>query len=378
MPVGYLINVVVVGAFTAVALAPPSRPRLAAQVAYLLGMVVAEVPHLAAGLPLASATALTLVGGDLGRDAASLVLLGAAGVVGVGLGVVASRGIRARAAVAAGLRRAGIAVPRMPRGWVWRTAVTPLPVRPRRVARVADLHYGDHRRQRLDVYHRRDLPTGGPVLVYLHGGGYYSGSKHHEGRALLHRLADQGWVCVSASYRLRPRAGFEEHLADARSALAWARAHAADYGGDPSTMVMAGSSAGAHLASLLAPDPDTRLSATICLYGHYGRYYGRTADEPIPSTPFALSAAKAPPCFVAHGDRDSWTPVGPARALIAKLREESPGPVVGVELPGGQHGFDLLASWRYSAVLAGIEAFLADQRVGAGPAAAHATPQLQQ
>ena len=378
MPVGYLMTIVVVGAFTAVALAPPSRPRPVAQVAYLLGMVVTEVPHLAAGLPLATATALTLVEGDLGRDAVSLALLGAAGVVGVGLAVVAVRGIRARTAVAEELRRAGIAVPQTPKGWAWRTALTPLPVRPRRVTRVADLWYGDHRRQRLDVYHRRDLPTGGPVLVYLHGGGYYSGSKHHEGRALLHRLAEQGWVCVSATYRLRPRAGFEEHLADARSTLAWARAHAAEYGGDPSTMVMAGSSAGAHLASLLAPDPDARLSATICLYGHYGRYYGRTRDEPIPSTPFALSAAETPPCFVAHGDRDSWTPVGPARALIAKLREESPGPVVGVELRGGQHGFDLLQSWRYSAVLDGIEAFMADRRVGVCPAAVHATPQLQQ
>ena len=378
MPVGYLMTIVVVGAFTAVALAPPSRPRPVAQVAYLLGMVVTEVPHLAAGLPLATATALALVEGDLDRDAASLALLGAAGVVGVGLAVVAMRGIRARAAVATGLRRAGIAVPQTPKGWAWRTALTPLPVRPRRITRVPDLRYGDHRRQRLDVYHRRDLPTGGPVLVYLHGGGYYSGSKHHEGRALLHRLAEQGWVCVSATYRLRPRAGFEEHLADARSALAWARTHAADYGGDPTTLVMAGSSAGAHLASLLASDPDTRLSATICLYGHYDRYYGRTAEEPIPSTPFALSAAEAPPCFVAHGDRDSWTPVHQARALIAKLCEESPGPVVGIELPGGQHGFDLLQSWRYSAVLDGIEAFLADQRVGVNTSAEDATSRLQQ
>ena len=50
MPVGYLMTIVVVGAFTAVALTPPSRPRPVAQVAYLLGMVVTEVPHLAAAL----------------------------------------------------------------------------------------------------------------------------------------------------------------------------------------------------------------------------------------------------------------------------------------------------------------------------------------
>jgi acetyl esterase/lipase len=367
MPVGYLLNVVIVGAFTAVALAPPSRPRWAARTAYLLGMVVTEVPHVAAGLPLASATFFALAGGDLGGSAASVVLLGAAGVVGTGLALVAARGIRARDAVARGLRRAGVAAPRASTWWAWRTALTPLPVRPRRVRRVANLRYGDDRRQRLDVYHRRDLPAGGPVLVYLHGGGYHSGRKHWEARALLHRLADRGWVCVSADYRLRPRAGFDEHLADARSALAWARAHAPRFGGDPTTTVMAGSSAGAHLTSLLASDPETRLSAALCLYGYYGRYYGRTELEPVPSTPFALSAAQAPPCFIAHGDRDTWTPVQAARDLAAKLRAESSGPVVTAELPGGQHGFDLLRSWRFTAVLDGIDAFLADPRVGAGP-----------
>ncbi|MEE6296494.1 alpha/beta hydrolase [Georgenia wangjunii] len=364
MPVGYLITVLVVATFTAVALAPPTRPRVAAYAAYLMGMVVNEVPHLAAGLALATATATALVEGDLGRDGASLALLVAAGAVMVGLGVVAARGIRSWSSVTEGLRTAGIASPDAPRAWALRTALTPIPFQPHAVARIADLRYGDHRRQRLDVYHRRDRPAGGPVLVYLHGGGYNSGSKHHEGRALLHRLAARGWVCVSATYRLRPRAGFEEHLADARAALAWARAHATDYGADPSTLVLAGSSAGAHLASLLALDPDRRPTAAICLYGYYGRYYGHTVAEPVPSTPFALSAAGAPPFFIAHGDRDSLTPVEASRALTTKLREESPGPVVGVVLRGGQHGFDLLHSWRYSAVLAGVDAFLADPRVG--------------
>jgi hypothetical protein len=255
MAVGYLIHVLVVATFTAVALAPPARPRLVARTAYLMGMVVTEVPHLAVGLPLAAATASAIAGGDLGRDPASVALLASAGVVALGLCVLARRGIQARDAVAGGLRAAGVAGPALPRAWAWRTALTPIPVRPREVVRIPDLRYGDDRRHRLDVYHRRDRPTGGPVLRYLHEGGYYSGSKHHEGRALLHRLAARGWVCVSATYRLRPKASFEDHLADARAALAWARAHAADFGGDPDTVVMAGSSAGAHLTSLCASTP---------------------------------------------------------------------------------------------------------------------------
>jgi acetyl esterase/lipase len=369
MPVGYLATVLVVGFFTAVALTPPTRPRTAAMAAYLLGVVVNEVPHLAAGVPLVLATATAVASGDLGSDPVSLTVLAAAGVVTSGLARLVHRGVLARRAVATGLRKAAVTVPELPRWWAWRTAVTPLPIRPRNVVRTKDLQYGEGRRRRLDLYRRRDLPTGGRVLLYLHGGGYYSGSKHHEGLALLHRLAAQGWVCISATYRLRPQAGFDEHLADARAALAWARAHAEELGGDPGTVVMAGSSAGAHLTSLCALDAAVRPAAAICLYGYYGRYYGRPAAEAVPSTPFALSAEGAPPFFVAHGDRDSWTPSAAARALTDKLRQESSAPVVGVELPGGQHGFDLLRSWRFSAVVAGVEAFLADPRVAAGTGA---------
>jgi acetyl esterase/lipase len=360
MPLGYSITVVVVGCFALVALRPPRRPRALAQLAYLMGLTVNEVPHVAAGLPLAVATIQAVASGHIRQEPASLVPAGGAIAVTGMLVVIARRGIGAWSAVTEALRVGGVGPPDRSRGWAWRTLLTPLPVRPRQVVRVADLAYGHHRRQRLDVYHHRDRPRGGPVLLYLHGGGYFSGSKHREGRALIHRLAARGWVCVSASYRLRPSAGFDDHLADARSALAWARAHASDYGASADRVVMAGSSAGAHLTSLLALLPESRLSAAICMYGHYGRYYGRTDAEPVPSTPFALSAADAPPFFVAHGDLDTWTPVEAARDLVAKLRAESSSTVVWAELPGGQHGFDLWRSWRGAAVVAGIEAFVSD------------------
>lgn len=357
MSTGYLITLVVVGCFTAIALWPPRRPRIAAQAAYLMGLTINEVPHLAVGIPLAVATAQELSSrGDPSPSA--VIAVSAAGAVGLGLLAIARRGLLAWPVVDGALRAVGIELSERPRGWEWRTMCSPIPVRPRSVVRIANERYGPHRRHRLDVYQRRDRPSGGPVLVYLHGGGYVSGGKHREGRALLHRLAARGWVCVSADYRLRPEAGFEDHLADAHRVLDWARIHAADHGGDPDRMVMAGSSAGAHLTALLALDPDVDLRAAICLYGHYGRYYGRTASEAVPSTPFAWSAIAAPAFFVAHGDRDTWCPIEGARELSGKLRDESPNPVVFVELPGGQHGFDLWHSWRFSAVVRGIEAFV--------------------
>lgn len=360
MPTGYLVTLTVLGAFTLITLRPPRRPRLLRRVAYFMGLSVNEVPHLAVGLPLTIATieAIALGGVDLAWS--TLFPLAGAAAIGGGVVAIARRGTLAWPAVANALTAADLDPPARPSRWALRKLVTPIPLRPRSVARVANIRYGDHRRQRLDVYHRRDRPTGGRVLLYLHGGGYYSGSKHREARALLHRLAARGWVCISATYRLRPSAGFEDHLADAYSALTWARTHAGEYGGDPAHVVMAGSSAGAHLTSLLALDPDTDLDAAICLYGYYGRYYGRTTAEAVTSTPFARPGDTAPPFLIAHGTHDTWTPVEAARELADKLRCESPSRVVAIDVPGGQHSFDLWHSWRYSAVLAGIDQFVSD------------------
>src|SRR5699024_3150215 len=140
------------------------------------------------------------------------------------------------------------------RRWAWwaRPLLFPFPWRPRSVKRTGPIFYGDHSRQRLDAYRSRDVQDPGPVLVYFHGGGYFTGSNRHEARALLYHLASKGWTCISAAYRLRPRFGFTEHLADARAALAWAHANAADHGGDTNRVVMAGSSAGGHLTALCA------------------------------------------------------------------------------------------------------------------------------
>jgi acetyl esterase/lipase len=360
MPNDFLVHVLVLGLAAAAALAPPARPRPLARAAYLAGMVVNEVPHLFLVL-LAAMTAVAVWSGDLGRDTLSLVLLTGAAATALMQVALIHRAARSRSVAGASLRAAGVDRTPAEREW-WRTALTPLPFRPRSVHRARDLRYGDHRRQRLDVLWRRDRPTGGPVLVYLHGGGYFSGSKNWEARGLLHHFARRGWVCVSATYRLRPGSGFEDHLADAGAAMAWARAHAAEYGGDPSRVVMAGSSAGAHLTSLysLAATPDERPCAAVCLYGYYGRYYGRDADEAVTSTPFALDASDAPAFLIAHGTLDNHTSAAAARALADKVRAESAAPVVHVELPGGQHAFDMVSSWRLTAVIDALDVLLAE------------------
>lgn len=355
MPVGYLVFLASVALFTAAAWTRPSDAAPHAR--YLLSVSVNEIPHVF-GAALLLSTALAWAEGDL-AGVTGAVLVAVAVVVLAGLAGLLVRSLPAPEGVRAVLAESGLrAAPRSRT----RALLTPLPLRPRSVRRVRGIAYGPDRRQRLDLYARRS-GSGGPVLVYFHGGGYFSGGRHREARALLHRLARQGWVCISAGYRLRPAAGFEEHLADARASLTWAHRHAADHGGDTGRLVLAGSSAGAHLSSLLALTqeagvPESRVDAVVGLYGFYGRYYGRGADEQAVSSPLALPAQGAPPFLLVHGDRDSWVPVEQARAFRDHLAEGG-GPVTYVELAGAQHGLDLFSSVRFAAVLDGIEPFLA-------------------
>lgn len=361
-PIGYLFTLAVLLICTTAALLPV-RPSAAPgrRIRFFLTVVVNEVPQLA-GLWLMLATLLAWVEGDL-TGGTGLLLLPLAALVLLGLVVLTLRGLRARGAVDATVRAHGMA-PRHRPGSRLRAVLFPFARRPVGVKRSGPLFYGDHPRQRLDVYRSRRPAHPGPVLVYFHGGGYSSGGNRREGRALLHHLAGRGWVCISATYRLRPEAGFADHLDDARAVLRWAHQHAEAHGGDPSTVVMAGSSAGAHLTALSALTQEAgnpqrpRVDAAVCLYSWYGRYYGRGPDESPPSTPVALDPAGAPPFFIAHGDHDSWVPVGEARALHRHLAGWRSNEIWYAELPGAQHGFDAFQSWRTEAVLEGLDAFL--------------------
>jgi len=121
------------------------------------------------------------------------------------------------------------------------------------VERTKNLSYGPYgRRNRLDVYRRKDHPTKAPILFQIHGGGWVIGNKEEQGRPLMLHMAAHGWVCVAPNYRLSPRATFPDHLVDLKRALAWTREHAEEYGGDPNFIVVTGGSAGGHLTALVA------------------------------------------------------------------------------------------------------------------------------
>lgn len=370
-PLGYLVTMAAAAACSAAALVTPVPRRSSPlRLSFLLSMVVAEVPVLAIAW-VVGWTALAVVEGDL-RTRSGAVGLGLGALAVVGLLVVAATAARAPGVVAAALAAGlggDVVTPLRPSRVRW---VAVLPVRPRGVERLRGLRYGDARRQRLDVYRVRGgtasrPPQLRPVLVHLHGGAYRSGGRSREARALLHRLAIAGWLCVSADYRLAPGASFPDPLVDAKRVLVWVRAHAEELGADPARVAVAGSSAGGHLAALAAftagdaalqpgfEDADTSVAAVVSLYGYPGpvRGGGRTWS------PTADVVPSAPPVLVVHGARDTLVVAADQRRLVTRLRAVSRAPVVHVELPGAQHGFDLVRSYRFEAVIGGVEAFLA-------------------
>lgn len=374
VPIGYLVSVALIGLGTWFALAPPRWAWALGRGSFLFGPVVNELPFLALYL-LVISTLLTVNEGNADTSWGWMAL-GLAVLTTAGLGVVVRRALRTRPAIELAMDEglgsrwrtdldagAGAGVDR--RLPFARILFGPLFVRHRDVERTANISYGDGgRRNLLDVYRHRSHRSGGAVLIHLHGGHFDGGSKDRESRPLLYRLASKGWLCVSANYRLSPAARFPDPLIDTKKVIAWAREHAADYGAEPARIFVAGSSAGAHLAAMAALTPrdpafqpgfedvDTSVTAAICLGGYYGNVTSDASSSPIDCV-----RADAPPFFLAHGDRDTLTPIKGAQRLTEELRRTSSNPVLYAALPGGQHTFDLFHSIRFESVINGIESF---------------------
>jgi acetyl esterase/lipase len=117
--------------------------------------------------------------------------------------------------------------------------------------RYSDAKVDDPRQLSLDVYPRDG--AGNPVLIFVHGGGWYRGTKSNVD-AKPQAFNAHGFVFVSINYRLYPDHSVEEQVGDVAAAIAWVKANIHTYGGDPSRIFMMGHSAGAHLVSLVATD----------------------------------------------------------------------------------------------------------------------------
>lgn len=112
-----------------------------------------------------------------------------------------------------------------------------------------------------------------PVAILVHGGGWTSGSKSGSDKPgsgsditpWFSTFTDAGFVWFSIDYRMLPDHRWPAQLEDTQTAIRWVKAHAADYGGDPSRIVIVGHSAGGHIAlqAAVLGEGDTAVQAAI-------------------------------------------------------------------------------------------------------------------
>lgn len=217
--------------------------------------------------------------------------------------------------------------------------------------RRADVSYGAHPRQQLDVYSPKNA-QGRPVIVFWYGGGWENGRKAQY-RFVGAALAKAGYVAVLPDYRLYPGVKFPEFVHDGAQALAWVASHAVEIGGDPQRIHVAGHSAGAHLAAMLAYDrsqlervglPVDTVRGFIGLSGPYALDPNNDTYRAIFAAPFGkadwqpvqLAKAGAPRALLIHGEADDVVDVGHARAMAQALTKLGVGVTLRIH-PGRGH-----------------------------------------
>ncbi|NTU52842.1 MAG: alpha/beta hydrolase [Chlorobiaceae bacterium] len=220
----------------------------------------------------------------------------------------------------------------------------------------------------LDLY-RSEGKALRPLVIFLHGGSWSSGSKRTTANftnfpEVLASLARRGFVVASVDYRLSGEAQWTAALDDIKSSIRFLRAHAKQYGIDPEHVAIWGASSGAHLAALAAFTGDDldfekpgmehagqsdRVQALVGWYGPYelGDLFSQnltsTAQPPATTTsgplaffgctvqgcppgvigqasPVTHVDAGDPPTLLIHGTADTTVPATHSRKLQERLK----------------------------------------------------------
>lgn len=230
----------------------------------------------------------------------------------------------------------------------------------------------------LDLYRASADKTPRPLVVFVHGGGWWAGNQRAASAfldfpAVLANLAQRGYVVASIEYRLSREAPFPAQLLDVQEAVRFLRANAARLGIDPAKVALWGMSAGAQLAALDAVACGTASTGSStktpggepdCVQGFVGWFGPYDLDmhlrdsksdtsvrtllncgaEACPASaladasPIRFVDGKDPPVLLIHGADDSQAMPAQSKAFAERLRTAGV-PVELLLIPGVGHGF---------------------------------------
>lgn len=200
----------------------------------------------------------------------------------------------------------------------------------------ADIAYADGPRQQLDVYVPDELAPGAPVVVFFYGGSWQTGRKE-DYTFVAQALASRGMIAVVPDYRLYPAVTFPAFVQDAARAVAWTHEHIAAFGGNVCNLFVAGHSAGAQIAALLATNQRYLdavggsadwLAGFIGLAGPYDflpitdpdlqAVFAPRDAWPL-SQPVNFVTGNEPPMLLLHGGADTVVHAEDSRILAHKI-----------------------------------------------------------
>lgn len=223
----------------------------------------------------------------------------------------------------------------------------------------------------LEIIRPEPIPTVPmPAIIYIHGGAWMSGDRTANNRNAF--LAAQGFFTISIDYRSSLYAVFPAQLEDAKAAVRWLRAHAAQYQIDPQRIGIWGHSAGAHLAALVGTsghrqtiaesttvtEPSSRVQAVATLacptdFLQMGGWH-EAVDSPEAqlvggpirervalvqlANPITYLQPDAPPFLLIHGEQDEIVPLGQSELLAQALRANGTA-VRFISMPEAGHTF---------------------------------------
>jgi triacylglycerol lipase len=197
-----------------------------------------------------------------------------------------------------------------------------------------DIAYGADPSQQLDVFMPAARHARLPVLLFVHGGAFIGGNKHgtFQPDNMTLWAAKHGMVGVNINYRLAPGAPWPAGAQDLAAAIAWTRANAGRFGGDPNRIVLFGHSAGAnhvadyvahvelHGAEFAAVRGAALLSPNYAFpAGSPSPYYGTDANLQTLGPQIERLRASHVPLFLGYAEFDPDMMKTTARTMLSEL-----------------------------------------------------------